>query len=430
MQFKALNSVYKERVKKMRKSFLILACIGLFGSFNLTVSAQTPAASPPPALSGIKANLAVGEVSAINQTDNKISLQTSDGAIEVILAATTTVKKVAADKPNLQAAVDSSLSEVSVGDKLLVVGKVAADKKSVLARAVYIMTKGDIAKRDTAERDAWRTRGVSGKVVSVDFKTQQVTLAARGMMGSTNVVLTPKENAKYRRYAPDSVKFSDAKDSSLAEIKVGDEVRALGDKSEDGASIKAEQIISGSFKTVVGNITAIDAAKNEITVKEVQTGNTAIIIVNNNSVLRKFSPETAMAMVGAMGGGMRPGGAVQGGQGGNVTRPAQSGGQGEGGTRPGGGGMRQGGGMRGGRGDLDAMLDRLPSISIADLKIGDAIGASSTAGATADRYTAIKLVSGVEPFLAAQTMGRGAGGRGGQSISIDIPGLDGGFGEP
>lgn len=427
----------------MRKPILVLACIGLFGSFGLTTSAQTPAASPAAALQGIKANLAIGEVSAVNAAENKISLQTTDGAIEVALTAATKVKRVAADNPNLQQAADSSLAEVSVGDKLLVTGTVAADKKSVPAKAVYIMTKADIAKRDTAERDAWRTRGVSGKVTAVDFSKQQVTIAARGgMMGTTNVVMTPKPNAKYLRYASNSNKYSDAKESSLAEIKLGDEVRAIGDKSADGTSIQAEQILSGSFKTVVGTITAIDAAKNEITVKEAQTGNTAIIAVTENSVLRKFPAEMAAMMAGGMGGGMRQGGAGQSGQGrqpgqgGNVVMrpPQQNSGQGENGARPAGagqGGMRQGGGMRGGR-DLDSLLDRMPAITITDLKVGDAIGASSTAGASADRYTAIKLVSGVEPFLAAAQSGggRGGAGRGGQGVSIDIPGLDGGFGEP
>jgi hypothetical protein len=416
----------------MRKSFLILACVGLFGTLNVTISAQTPAANPSAALQGIKANLAVGEVSAINQADKKISLLTSDGAIEVAVMATAIVKRVSAENPNLQQAVASSLAEVSVGDKLLVTGLVAADKKSMPGKAVYIMSKADIAKRDTAERDAWRTRGVSGKVTAVDFAKQQITIASRGAAGSTNVVITPKENVKYSRYASESVRFADAKDSSLAEIKVGDEVRALGDKSEDGATLKAERILSGAFKTVVGTITAIDAAKNEITVKETQSGKTAVIVLNSNSVLKKFPAEMAAMFAGGMGGmrgGMGQG--APGAQGGNTgMRPPQTGGQPQGengGGRP--GGMR-GAGASAGRGDINSMFDRFPAVTVADLKVGDAIGVSSTAGTSADRYTAIKLIAGVEPFIAVQTAGGGGRGRNGQSVSIDIPGLDGGFGEP
>lgn len=412
----------------MRK-FLFVICIGLAGIFSAEISAQTPAASPAPALSGIKANLAVGEITAVSQSDNKISLQTSDGAIDVVLSPTTVFKRISPANPNLQQATASSVSEVGIGDKILVTGAVAADKKTIPAKSVFIMTKADIAKRDTSEREMWRTRGISGKVVAVDFKTRQVTLATRGMMGETNVTLTPKENASYRRYAPDSEKYSDAKSSSLAEIKTGDQIRALGDKSEDGTSFKAEQIISGSFKQVVGTITAVDAAKNEITIKEFQTDKPITIIVKNTSVLKKFPEEMAgfMAMRG-QGGGMNP---QSGGQpGGNANRPTQKPEQPPTeGQRPG-GGMRQGGGMRGGRGDLDAMLERLPTITIADLKVGDAIGVSSTASGS-DRVTAIKLLSGIQAFLQAPQVGGGRGtGRGGQGVSIDIPGLDGGFGEP
>jgi hypothetical protein len=45
------------------------------------------------------------------------------------------------------------------------------------------------------------------------------------------------------------------------------------------------------------------------------------------------------------------------------------------------------------------MLDNSPTISLADLKVGDAIVVSSTVGASADRVTAIKLLAGVEPIL-------------------------------
>jgi hypothetical protein len=55
------------------------------------------------------------------------------------------------------------------------------------------------------------------------------------------------------------------------------------------------------------------------------------------------------------------------------------------------------------------------------------IAFSSTKNATADRVTAIKLLSGVEPFLKApQTTGNNGGRRGADS-GFSIPGLDGGF---
>ena len=87
---------------------------------------------------------------------------------------------------------------------------VSEDKKSVPAKVIYLMTKSDISKKASAEKEMWQTRGIFGRVISVDFKTQNITLAARGTLGETNVVISPKDDAEYLRYAADSVKFADA----------------------------------------------------------------------------------------------------------------------------------------------------------------------------------------------------------------------------
>ena len=95
--------------------------------------------------------------------------------------------------------------------------------------------------------------------------------------------------------------------------------------------------------------------------------------------------------------------------------------------RPDGQGMR-GGGMRGGGGggDIGQMLDRLPAMPLAELKVGDAIMVSTTQGSDPGRVTAITLLAGVEPLLTASPTatrdimsgwnlgGGGAGGEGNQ----------------
>lgn len=429
----------------MRKLFL-LAFIVLLGSASSKVLAQAPSATPSPApqqqqaIDGIKANLAAGEVAAINPTENKISLKTKDGTIDVVLTATTVFKRVPPENPKLSAATDAALSDLGVGDKVLVTGTVAADKKSVPAKNIYLITKSDISKKNASEREAWRTRGISGRIVSLNPNKEEFTIAvaSRGPLGEQNVVVSPKDNVNYRRYAPDSVKFDDAKNSSFSELKIGDQVRALGDRSADNTNFKAERVVSGAFKMVGGTITAIDTAKNEITIKELQTNKPVTIIVNDHSIMRKFPAEMANMMAGRMmGGGMQPPqGTTPGGGNVVVMRPPQ-------GTQPTGGGqtvqstppngsvpqgnvVRPGGGGRGG--DLDDLLERLPVISLADLKVGDAIGVSSSS-TSPNRYTAIKLVSGVEPFFRAPQMTMGGGQRNNQP-QINIPGLDGGIGTP
>ena len=125
-----------------------------------------------------------------------------------------------------------------------------------------------------------------------------------------------------------------------------------------------------------------------------------------------------------MGGG-RPGGdgGAPGAQGPGAQGP---GGQGPGGQGPGGGPRPGGGGF-----NIQDMLERLPTISLADLKTGDTIIVSSTRGVDPARLTAIALVSGADTLLAmlaprpqggGQTAPNPAAGLGsGISFGIGLP---------
>ncbi len=366
----------------------------------------------------IKPSVLAGEVSAL--TASKIILQTKDGAVEVALSDKTEYKRVSPENPSLKTAVASNFSDIGVGDKVIVTGILASDKKSIPARAVFLMTKSDIASKQTKEQEQWKTRGISGLVAAVNPQTKEITVSARGMMGETKTLLTLKENAMFRRYAPDSVSFNEAKKSSLDEIKVGDSIRALGDKSADGAGFKAEEIISGSFQTIGGTITAIDAAKNEVTINNIQTKKNVIVVIGQNSVLKQFPAEMAQRIAQAQsGGGMQPPTGTMRPPSGEQTNPPN------GPTAP--NGMRRGGGNRGG---IDEMLERFPTIKITDLKVGEMIAFSGTKGTNMERVTAIKLLSGVEPFLKSQPAADGSNNgrrRGGTDSGFSIPGLEGGF---
>jgi hypothetical protein len=399
-----------------KKNFLLLSLLLLSG---LSAMSQSPDV-------GISQNFAGGEVTTVS--DSKITIQTKDGSIDAVLTAATAFKKIPPGDPSLKNAVAASLSDISAGDKVLITGMVAADKKSMPAKTVYLMTKADIAQRHAAEAEQWRTRGLTGKVTAVNAQSNQITVDVRGLMGSTTVTLTPKDKAIFRRYAENSVKFSEAKPSSLSEISAGDMLRALGDRGADGTTFTAEEVVTGAFQTVAGTVKAVDAVKNEILITDAQTQKDVTIAVGPSTTLKQFPAEMAQRMAGLQAGGApgqgagpRPPGAAP--QGGAQTPPANGTGTGPGpGRAP---GQRAGG--------IDDMMDRFPNIAVADLKAGDMIAVSSTKTANADRITAIKLVSGVEPFIRmAQMAAAGSGQRGGQggvNSSFTIPGLDG-FGGP
>ncbi len=403
----------------MRRNIFLAAIILLTGIFNVNLSAQTNTDI------GIKPNFAGGEVTSVG--DGKIVLQTKDGAIEIALSDKTDYKRVPPETPTLKAAVASNLSDIAVGDKLLVTGLVSADKKTIPAKAIYLITKADISQKQTKEQDEWRTRGIVGRVTAFNPQTNVLTVSVRGFAGEKIVSVTPNKNAQFYRYAPDSVKFSEAKKGVVSDIEIGDAIRALGDKNADGSAITAEKIISGAFKTVGGTITAINAEKNEITINDFQTKKPVTIVVSDSSVLKQFPAEAAQRMAqfqgGAGQGGFRPPT-----QGGNGQPPRQSPPT-QGQTTP--NTMGQGGGMRGG-GGIDEMIERFPAVKITDLKVGEMIAVSSTKSADPSRIKAIKLLSGVEPFIRMQqTSGGGQGGGRGQggNSGFTIPGLDG-FGAP
>jgi hypothetical protein len=210
------------------------------------------------------------------------------------------------------------------------------------------------------------------------------------------------------------VKFADAKASSFADLQPGDTVRALGDKNEDGTHLKAEELVSGAFETIAGTVDSVDAATGEVRITNLQTKKPMVVRTNQNSLLRRLDPQVAALLArrlrpdsssgagaAAPGGGNRPpageNAAPQGGPGGPGPGPSAGGPGGQGGPRGGFGGP--GGGAAGG--DLQQILERMPQLSLAELKKGDAVIVSSSKGPDDSSVTAFAFVAGVEPFLAA-----------------------------
>jgi hypothetical protein len=295
------------------------------------------------------------------------------------------------------------------------------------------MSKADLAKKQEQDRAEWRRRGVSGIVASLNPSTQEITVSSRSMAGAPQAVIIPvTDKVMMRRYPPDTIpKYSEAKPSKFEEVKVGDQLRALGDKTADGTHLTAEEVVFGTFKIAGGVVTAIDPATNQIKINDLQTKKPLTIILKPESVLRRYP-------VGMFGGGTGPGGPGGGGPGG-ATAPAA--GQGQAQQRPQGAapagpqGAGQGPGQGRGAGmNMADLLERLPVISIADLKVGDTIIMSSLQGVDPTQLTAISLVTGIEPLLAMMAArpqpGGGARPQGGVDLNGSFGGMFGGVGVP
>jgi hypothetical protein len=153
--------------------------------------------------------------------------------------------------------------------------------------------------------------------------------------------------------------------------------------------MQAEEIVSGSFKNLAGTIATIDASAGTLTLKDLATKKTVTVMITANSNVRTLPAQAAAAFAArARGGAAGAGGAAPQGQTASQGSPAE-------GARPGGAGRSAGG-------DLSQLVGRLPNKTLADLKVGDAVMiVASQPNPGSASVTAVTLLSGVEPILAA-----------------------------
>ncbi|MDX6290798.1 MAG: hypothetical protein QOH42_2597 [Blastocatellia bacterium] len=406
------NFLAGERNSVKRLSILILAVTFVLSSIAVALG-QAPAVVS-----------VIGEVKAIDSAANQMVVRADSGVLfNVTLSDKTQYLRVAPGETSLTKATKITLADVGAGDRVLARGRGAADQKTVPALQVVVMSKADLAKKQEQERAEWRRRGVSGIVASVNPSTQEITVSSRTLMGLPQSVIIPvTDKVMMRRYPPDTIpKYSDARPSKFEEVKVGDQLRALGDKTPDGTHLAAEEVVFGTFKIAGGVVTAIDAATNQIKITELQTKKPLTIILKPESVLRRVPA----------GGGMFTAGMGAGGPGAGGGGPAPGQGQGQAQPRPQGagpGGPQGAGPGRGGAGmNMADMLERLPIISLNDLKVGDTIIMSSLQGSDPTQLTAISLVAGIEPLLTMMAARQQTGGQAGRPQGVDLNGSFGGM---
>jgi Cu/Ag efflux protein CusF len=346
---------------------------------------------------------ALGVVQAIDASNGQITLRADDGTtFKIVPQSGARFVRVPPGETSLAKGTPITAADIDPGDRLLARGQVGDDKTTLTATLVVVMTKGDLAKKQEADRNEWQKRGVGGIVTAVDPGAGEVTINAPSAAGPKALVIVSGPKTVVRRYPPDTVKFADAKPAAVTDIKVGDQVRALGEKSSDGTRFTAEELVAGSFRNVAATISTVDPATNTLKVTDLTTKKPLLVHINTDSTMKKLPPEVAARMAArtsvATGGGAPPTGAPAPGGSGRPPAAAQGAPGGAGGP-PGGGAP---GGMHGGRsGDLQQALEHVPPIKIEDLKPGDAIIVTSTEGADPGQVTAITLLAGVEPILSA-----------------------------
>lgn len=387
--------------------------------------AKTAAAQQAPAAAPAQAALiqSVGTVKAIS---GKVITLTLDAGNDVTVNVqdTTKIVQVAPEQKDLKTATPIQVTDLQVGDRILVRSRASDDSKTIAALGIIAMKRTDVDAKKTKDREDWQKSGVGGLVKDVDAATGNITISAATAAGpaKSTVIHTTKATI-LRRYAPDSVKFDDAKAAPIDQIKPGDQLRARGTKSAEGDDFNAVEIVSGTFRNIAGTINSVDAASKTISMTDLIAKKPVTVKITDESQLKKLPPEIAQRIAMRLRGAGTAGGDAAG-NGGAANGSATGSGAGNssgGGAAPGargnggaagnggagaGGGMQRGGG--GGRPDFQQLVNRLPASALTDFQKGDAVLVVSTEGTAAGGVTAITLVGGVEPILAAAPGGAGA----------------------
>jgi hypothetical protein len=348
-------------------SIRVLCMLALLAGATAQKAQTTPPANDP----AITALSVMGVVSEVNADTRQVVVTTAAGSqVAVTLSDRTVFMRIPPGEKTKEKFIKIAPTDFTLGDSVFARGRMSEDRKSLPALEFYVMSKGDIAEKKERERSEWTKRGIAGTISAINAENKEISVDSRSSEGPKPIVIAASGDTKFRRYAPDSVRFSDAQPGTFADLKIGDQLRALGTKSADGTRFTPEEIVTGSFQTISGTITEIDAEKKEIKIKDLQSQQAVTIALSKDSSMRKLTPEMIAALSPA-----KPDPASK-------TPPAK------------------------GSGDLQEMFDQLPAFTLQDLKPGESVLISSTKGADPTRVTAIAVVSGVEPLLQNKQTGR------------------------
>ena len=336
----------------------------------------------------------------------QLTLHTDAGpSLTVTLPDGVSVLQVPPSAKSLKQANKVTVSDIHIGDRVLIVGPVSGN--DVTAKSVIVMSKTALTKAREAERLEWEQHGIAGVVKALNPATKQITLSVPNVnpkLGDLthSVIVSLAPNASLLRYAPDSVRFSDAKPAPFSDIRAGDQMRALGTKSADGAQFTAEKIVSGTFRNIGATVISVDASKGTITVKDLANGKPLLVRTDADSKLHELTPRVAETIARFNAGGTPKGAPGQRGPGqrSELTRMANRQGHERPGGRPGEGTMPGGQSA-----NFNQMLQQMPPLSLSSPKPGEPLIVVSTEGAKPGQVTAIAVLSGVEPILRARPKG-------------------------
>ena len=256
--------------------------------------------------------------------------------------------------------------KITLSDVLLTDNLVAFSRGGVVS-TVVVKTK-------ERSRQSWELLSIAGTITNLNPDSRQFTVKTRVGTESKSVIVQTPPGTDFRRLELDSASYADAKPSTFAALKIGDQVRVLGDSGSE-RPVQSLEVLFGTLRTFAGTVATVDVAGKKIAIRDLDTGRQMEVRVSADSILKKLDPQTAAMMAYRLKRGEpapMPGHA----RGSAVASPT-------------------------------AWLELLPMIAASELKPGDAVILTSTASFDG---CVISLVAGVEPLIVEQSAPRGQRG--------------------
>src|ERR1700722_4829485 len=248
-----------------------------------------------------------GTVTEVNASTNQVSMKSDKGeTVALTLTTHSSILRLPPGETDTKKAVKIAIGDLAAGDRVAATYQPSGDSKVTEARTLLVMSKADVAEVHQKEEEDWRKRGTTGIVTVIDAAGKVVTIK----VGSKEIKVEPAEKTEFFRYSPDSAQFSDAKPSVFADIKPGDQLKVLGDKTPDG-DVKAEKVVSGAFRQLAATVKTIDAATGEITVTDLATKKPLAIRVTADSSMKKLTDQMALMLARRYGAGRGAGRGAQ-----------------------------------------------------------------------------------------------------------------------
>jgi hypothetical protein len=319
----------------------------------------------------------LGTITVISGTTVTVKTD-GDGERQFDVPSAAAIKRISPGQKDLSAADTLQFSDLETGDRVLVKLDPASPGPPAQALQIVAIKQADLVKKQEQEREDWRNRGVSGLVKSVDSASGVILLTiGTGATAKTITIHTTKATI-LKRYAPNSVRFDEAKPAPIDAIHPDDQLRARGTKNEQGNEIAAEEVVSGAFRNISGPILVLDTAASTLVVKDLATKKLVTIHVTAEAQMRRLPEHVAQILAARLNGAANGAG----GKGGNAHSQNA---------------VPVGSSNNGAGADPQQILNRAQVIQLSDLKKGDAVMVVSTDGTS--EVTAVTLLAGVEPLL-------------------------------